>query len=135
MVRILMTQTVAVAAVMLAACGTARSAEEEVGQVAMQTAIRYKDGTYTADGLYGGLPSRLTVTLRIADDKIEGVSVQTHATDSTSLDLQRRFAQAVPAVVIGRPLADVRVGKLAGSSVTPDGFNAAVERIRLQAAR
>jgi uncharacterized protein with FMN-binding domain len=135
MTHFLMRQTLAAAAVMLAACGAARSAEDEIVQVATETTMRYRDGSYTADGLYGGLPSRLTVTLTITNDKIEGVSVQTHATDPTSLDLQRRFAQAVPAVVIGRPLADVHVGKLAGSSVTPDGFNAAVERIRLQAAR
>jgi len=108
---------------------------DEVAQAGTVTTARYKDGTYTADGLYGGLPSRLTVTLKISKDIIEGVSVQTHATDPISLDLQRRFAEAVPSAVLGKPLREVRVGKLAGSSVTPDGFNAAVQRIRSQAAR
>lgn len=134
MTYVLMKQTfVAVAAI--AASQTAQSADDEVAQVATVTTARYKDGMYTADGLYGGLPSRLTVTLKISKDIIEGVSVQTHATDPTSLDLQRRFAEAVPSVVLGKPLREVRVGKLAGSSVTPDGFNAAVQRIRSQAAR
>ena len=36
-----------------------------------------------------------------------------------SLELQRRFAAAVPKVVVGRPIDQVNVGKLAGSSNTP----------------
>lgn len=74
---------------------------------------RYRDGTYVADGTYGGLPSRLTVTARIIDDRVVDVSVGTHATDPTSLDYQRRFAAAVPGVVKGRRIDEVSVGKLA----------------------
>jgi hypothetical protein len=66
---------------------------------------------------------------------IKTVNVTPHATDPTSLRLQRRFAAAVPAVVVGRPIAEVRVGRLAGSSGTPDGFNEAIEKIKKQARR
>jgi hypothetical protein len=47
--------------------------------------------------------------------------------------LQRRFAAVVPAVVVGKPIAEVQVGRLAGSSGTPDGFNRAIEQIKKQA--
>ena len=93
----------------------------------------YTDGVYTATGQYGGLPSSITVTVRLASDTICTVQVTPNATDPTSLALQRRFAAAVPTVVVGRPIDEVQVGRLAGSSGTPNGFNAAIRRIREQA--
>ena len=93
----------------------------------------YKDGTYSAIGTYGGLPSHLTVTVNVQQGLIRQVQVKTHATDPTSLDYQRRFAQAVPAAMVGKLLKDVNVGKLAGSSGCPIGFNDALDQIRKQA--
>ncbi len=93
----------------------------------------YADGVYTATGQYGGAPSSITVTVSLDDDVITDVEVTPHATNPTSLDFQRRFAAAVPAVVVGRPIDEVRVGRLAGSSGTPDGFNAAIQRIKERA--
>jgi hypothetical protein len=49
---------------------------------------------------------------------------------SPSLDLQRRFAEAVPAVLVGKRIDEVHVDRLAGSSGTPVGFNAAIEQIK-----
>jgi hypothetical protein len=63
------------------------------------------------------------------------VRVTPSATDPTSLDFRERFAAAVPDVVVGRPIDEVRVSRLAGSSGTPDGFNDAVEKIRNEASR
>jgi uncharacterized protein with FMN-binding domain len=93
----------------------------------------YADGVYTATGQYGSLPSSITVTVTLVDDVITAVEVTPHATDPTSLDLQRRFAAAIPAVVVGKRIDEVNVGRLAGSSGTPDGFNAAIQRIKEQA--
>jgi hypothetical protein len=73
------------------------------------------------------------VTITLADDIVTAVSVTPHATDPTSLDLQRRFAAAVPTVVVGRDIDEIEVDRLAGSSGTPQGFNAAVEDIKAQA--
>lgn len=95
----------------------------------------YKDGSYTAVGTYGGLPSHLTVTVNLQQGLIRQVQVKTHATDPTSLDYQRRFADAVPQVVQGKPLKDVQVGKLAGASGCPIGFNDALDQIRKQATK
>ena len=96
---------------------------------------RYADGVYTATGQYGGLPSSLTVRVRVEHGMIARVEVGTPAKDPTSLGYQKRFAAAVPAVVVGRPIDQVKVGKLAGASGCPDGFNAAIAKIRTQAAR
>lgn len=96
---------------------------------------RYADGTYTATGQYGGGPSFITVKATLANGVITAVEVTPHATVPRSLELQRRFAAAVPKVVVGRPIDQVNVGRLAGSSNTPNGFNAAIRQIRDQASR
>ena len=93
----------------------------------------YADGVYTAIGQYGSLPSSITVTVTLSDDLITAVEVTPHATNPTSLDLQRRFAAAIPTVVVGKRIDEVKVDRLAGSSNTPDGFKAAIERIKEQA--
>jgi uncharacterized protein with FMN-binding domain len=96
---------------------------------------RYRDGDYQAKGWYGGLPSNIDVALTLRDDRITDVQVTPNATNPTSRDLQERFADAVPDVVVGRPIDEVRVSRLAGSSDTPDGFNEAIEKIKDQASR
>ena len=93
----------------------------------------YADGTYTATGQYGGLPSSIGVTVTLVDDVITAVTVTPRATDPTSLDYQTRFAQAIPALVVGRNIDEVNLSKVAGSSGTPDGFNAAIQRIKAEA--
>ena len=95
----------------------------------------YIDGSYAARGWYGSLPSSITVTLSLFDDVVTAVKVEPHATDPTSLDFQRRFAAAVPEVVVGRRIADVKLDRIAGSSGTPQGFNDALRQIREQARR
>jgi uncharacterized protein with FMN-binding domain len=96
---------------------------------------RYRDGDYEAKGWYGGLPSNIDVALTLRDDRITDVQVTANATDRTSLDYQERFAAAVPNVVVGRRIDEVRVSRLAGSSGTPDGFNEAIEKIKDQASQ
>lgn len=93
----------------------------------------YADGTYTATGQYGGLPSSIGVTVTLVDDVITAVTVTPRATDPTSLDYQTRFAQAIPALIVGRNIDEVNLSKVAGSSGTPDGFNAAIQRIKAEA--
>lgn len=93
----------------------------------------YSDGEYEATGQYGSLPSSITVAATLADNVITEVKVTPHATNTTSLDLQRRFAAAVPEVVVGKHIDEVKVGCLAGSSGTPDGFNDAIQQIKEQA--
>lgn len=93
----------------------------------------YADGVYTATGQYGGLPSFITVSVTLVGGVISAVEVVPHAEDPTSLDFQRRFAAAVPSVVVGRRVDEVKLDRLAGSSGTPQGFNAALQQIKEQA--
>jgi len=96
---------------------------------------RFADGVYTATGEYGGQPSHITVKATLKGGIVTAVSVTPHAYVPRSLELQRAFAAAVPKVVVGKRIDQIRVGKLAGSSGTPKGFNDAIRQIRAQAAR
>jgi FAD:protein FMN transferase len=117
---------VVAAAAVMAGCATAATET---------TRSPYRDGVYSATGRYGSLPSSITVRVTLRSGLIRAVKVTPRATDPTSLALQRRFAAVVPAVVVGKPIAKVHVGRLAGSSGTPDGFNRAIEQIKKQARR
>jgi uncharacterized protein with FMN-binding domain len=94
---------------------------------------KYADGTYTATGQYGSLPSSIGVSVTLVEGVITAVTVTPQATDPTSLDYQTRFAQAIPALVVGRNIDEVNLSKVAGSSGTPDGFNAAIQQIKAEA--
>ncbi|MFD7325634.1 hypothetical protein ACFV9D_31890 [Streptomyces sp. NPDC059875] len=97
--------------------------------------VAYRDGEYSADGEYGSQDSSIGVTVTLDGDVIADVSVTPHATNETSLGFQRRFAEAVPALVTGRDIDDVALDRVAGNSGTPQGFNDALERIKTEAAR
>ncbi|AEM84060.1 hypothetical protein [Streptomyces violaceusniger] len=94
---------------------------------------RYEDGRYKADGQYGGQPSSIGVSVTLDDGAITAVTVTPHATNATSRDYQERFADAVPKLVVGKRIDEVNLDRVAGSSGTPDGFNAAIERIKDEA--
>ncbi|HEY0259459.1 MAG TPA: hypothetical protein VGC18_06355 [Lacisediminihabitans sp.] len=94
----------------------------------------YNDGTYTVRGVYGGAPSYMTVTLALTDDTITDVAVEPMPVNNdTSRGYQERFAAAVPDEVIGKSIADLEVGIIAGASGCADGFNDALTKIREQA--
>jgi uncharacterized protein with FMN-binding domain len=128
----------AAAAIAVAACFAQAAATVEAQAQSQSNAVtsqrsRYIDGVYTATGQYGGGPSFVTVTVTLKGGAVTEVQVKPHATVARSLELQQRFAAAVPHVVVGKPIETIKVGKLAGSSHTPDGFNAAIQQIRDQA--
>jgi uncharacterized protein with FMN-binding domain len=120
------------------AIGCAQSATDATASRSKAVARRdstYVDGVYTDTGWYGGQPSSIGVTVTLAAGVVTAVRVTPHATVPQSLELQRAFAAAVPAVVVSKRLDEVNVGRLAGSSGTPRGFNDAIRKIRERARR
>jgi uncharacterized protein with FMN-binding domain len=90
----------------------------------------YKDGTYTETGEYAKGKNSIIIALDLKDDTITTVAVTPMATNKTSLGLQKRFAVAIAEEVVGRSINDVHLDKLAGSSLTTQGFNDAIEKIK-----
>lgn len=93
------------------------------------------DGTYSSTGGYQSPngPETVVVTLSIADGIVTAASVEPQASNATSSRYQGQFAGGIADEVIGKPLAEVRVTRVAGSSLTGGGFNKALEQIRAQA--
>lgn len=96
----------------------------------------YKAGDYDAEGSYqtpGGTQSvEVEVTLE-ADGTITAVDVEPQADGGNSEMFQKKFAGGISKVVVGKKIDELDVSKVAGSSLTSGGFNAAIEDITGQA--
>ena len=97
----------------------------------------YRAGEYTAEGGYltpGGNQS-VSVDLTLdADGTITDVAVTPEASGGNSLLFQKKFAGGIADEIVGRSIDEIEVSKVAGSSLTSGGFNAALDEIKAQAA-
>lgn len=95
----------------------------------------FKDGTYAATGSYStpGGREQLAISLTIKNDVVTASTFTPKAESPTSAEYQKEFAVEYKQFVIGRDINTLSLGKVAGSSLTNVGFNAAVEQIKTQA--
>ncbi len=96
----------------------------------------YVDGSYSATGEYqspGGTEA-VEVTVALADNIVTEVTVVGEATEAPSTLHQAEFISGIEAVVVGVNIDELAVDKVGGSSLTSDGFNAAIEVIKADAA-
>lgn len=89
------------------------------------------DGTYRGSGSYEtpGGPQQIDVTVVLRDGVVTDLQVDPAARNTTSRRFQERFASEVVPRVVGRPLDEVDVDRLAGSSSTGAGFMAALDQV------
>jgi uncharacterized protein with FMN-binding domain len=99
------------------------------------SASTYKDGAYEAETSYANPAgsSDLGVKVTLADNKITAVEVTPEATDGTSKGFQEMFASGISSEVVGKSLDDLKVDKVAGSSLTHLGFDKAIDEIKADA--
>lgn len=104
--------------------------------VAKPTSARYKDGTYAVTGVYNSPAGaeEIGVSVTLKKDLITDASVTAKATNPKSQYFQGQFVSGYKQYVVGKNIADVKVGRVSGSSLTPQGFNDAVAKIKAQAA-
>lgn len=94
----------------------------------------YADGTYSINGQYGPVgEDTIDVHLTVKDQNVTDVSIVGHPFTSISKKHQDAFAKAVPDVVVGKPLKDLKIDKIAGASWTTEAFNKALEVARQEA--
>ncbi|WP_375387753.1 hypothetical protein [uncultured Amnibacterium sp.] len=132
------TRVVAAAALAAAAVGglASCSSESAAGETVDSSALADASGTWTETGAYttpGGQES-IEVTLTVEKGTVTAVSVQGSGGSPNSQQYQVAFASGISAEVVGKPLATLDVGAVSGSSLTGQGFDAAVEKIRADAA-
>jgi uncharacterized protein with FMN-binding domain len=96
----------------------------------------YKDGTYSADGSYVSPDGaeEIAVTVTVKSNLITAVTVKTIKADGEGAQYQSQFEGGISAVAVGKSLATLSVGTVAGSSLTSQGFDSALATIRSEAA-
>jgi hypothetical protein len=112
--------------------------EEPVEENADPETGAYLDGTYTqtADYLVPDGSATIAVSLSLQNDLVTGVSIQNLAKDDVSKKFVDLFSAGVETMVVGKPLSELGgLGAVNGSSLTPKGFNTAVQAIMEEAQR
>ncbi len=95
----------------------------------------YEDGTYTSEGLYISPvgEKRIKVVIELKSNTIADVIVANEADDDISKKFQDMFISGYKEMVVGKNINDLQLTKVSGSSLTPIGFNNALEKIKEQA--
>ncbi|MCC9203529.1 FMN-binding protein [Arthrobacter sp. zg-Y769] len=97
----------------------------------------YTDGEYSGTGSYippSGTSEDVDVTLHLEGSVVTELEVETSQKNPTSKQYQREFTSNVKEQVVGKNLDELDVDKVAGSSLTSEGFNRALDAIRSEAA-
>jgi uncharacterized protein YxeA len=95
----------------------------------------YKNGEFQTIGNYTspGGPEEIDVIITLTDGVISDAEVISKATRDMSKKMQADFIANYKPLVIGRKIDEVSLTKVSGSSLTPKGFNEALEEIKIQA--
>jgi uncharacterized protein with FMN-binding domain len=109
---------------------TAPKATEETN------ASGFKNGKYTASAQYRtpGGSEAVTVTVTLADGIVTDSAVKADANEDDSKEYQDMFKSDYKQFVTGKKITDIKLSKVSGSSLTSEGFNAALEKIKEEAA-
>ncbi len=119
----------------LAGCATAGDAAADVPSGPADTSAEYTDGEYSASGSYqspNGTES-VVVQLSLEGDVVTAVSVTPGGSNSTTQYYQDQFVGGIEAEVVGKDIDELRVTRVAGSSLTSGGFREALETIKADA--
>lgn len=98
-------------------------------------AATYKDGTYNATGSYmvHAGAEQVQIGLTVKDGIVTDTTFQGTPKFPMSQRYMDMFNQNYKTMVVGKKLSEIKLGKVSGSSLTPMGFNDAVEKIKQQA--
>lgn len=95
----------------------------------------YIDGSYTATGDYisPGGQEFITVTVNLKDGKVTDTSAISGAKSREGKGYQADFIGGYESQVVGKNIDEVDLSRVSGSSLTPRGFNDALDQIRQKA--
>ena len=95
----------------------------------------YKNGTYTEQGDYSspGGQETISVSLTIKDDAVKAVTVKTVKADPTAQQYEAQFIGGISSAIVGKKIDDLHVTQVAGSSLTSQGFDDALTKIKADA--
>lgn len=111
---------------------------EQVNQNNVSVSVnsaRYADGTYTKTGTYTSPAGSETVVVSIVleNDVVKSATFTGQATNPGSKLNQGKFSAGFSSYVVGKPIDDVALTVVNGSSLTPKGFMNALAQIKADA--
>lgn len=111
------------------------SANSNTEDPTSSTSSNYKDGTYSDTASYYTPDGSedIKVTLVIANGTVTSASIENSGNDRESAMYQQRFAASYTSYVVGKSIDSLQLSRIAGASLTTDGFNSAIEAIRTDA--
>jgi hypothetical protein len=74
------------------------------------------------------------VSLTLASGVVTAVKTTTSGTSPDEVHYQGEFNSGISAAVVGKKIDELSVDKVGGSSLTSDGFNTALDKIKTEAA-
>lgn len=94
-----------------------------------------KNGTYEAVGTYTSPAGKesIEVTVTLEDGIITDAQVEPQAVNEVSKKMQASFKEGFGVLVVGKPISEVKLGKVSASSLTSGGFNEALQKIMTEA--
>lgn len=95
----------------------------------------YKNGTYTAVGSYkspAGI-EQISVTVTLVNNVITNTSAISMANDRTSERYMQKFIGGYASQIVGKNIDTISLNYVSGSSLTPNGFNDALAKIKVSA--
>lgn len=99
------------------------------------TRIPYRDGTFTMEGAYMTHVGQKHISVKVVlkNEVITDADVTEEADDPMSKRFQEAFIGGYKQFVVGKKVDEVKLSKVASSSLTPIGFNNALDAIKKQA--
>lgn len=100
-----------------------------------KSTVNYKDGVYEQLGNYMSPAGaeQIDVKVTLKNGIITESDVTAKASQPISKMKQEAFINGYKSFVVGKNINDLQLGKVAGASLTPKGFNDALEKIKAQA--
>ncbi len=114
-------------------CGNVKKDTGEVKKVIEKVTSKFEDGNYNVVGEYNSPQGADTILVKISlqNDKILKLNV-TKQSDGTSGYFQEKFI-ACQSSLLGKEINNLKIDTVCGASLTTNGFNDALKKIRTQA--
>lgn len=114
---------------------TSRSDSNEESTT-VSSSTTYKEGTYNATGSYqspGGKEAiKISITIN-SDGTITKTDAESQAVSGDGEQFQKQFISGYKSKVVSKKINGIELNQVSGSSLTPEGFNDALQQIEQQA--
>jgi uncharacterized protein with FMN-binding domain len=115
--------------------GSSSSSSGSTSSGTTTSTATYKDGDYSQQGTYAspGGTELISVSLTLKSNVVTALSVKTVKADPTATQYEAMFEAGINKIVVGKNLNSLNVTRVSGSSLTSQGFDEALTKIKADA--